>query len=272
MNTENLPSEVIAEILSHDPNLILSGRQLSRQIYQRLDPIYLKQFCLAKINQKELDTYLFTRPKIFALFTHQIISEDDRPLVPTCELYFYFLSSYLSLNISCHYFEDFDETYYSLAFRNDIGNTNPTNIKLQTDKHLTNNYPNVLDPVNEVDLLSMYKILRTRLTCLRINPDYAKNTVINRFNQIVTGYMNHPSRTRILDLYMYLIVHMWIFNINGVVLNNLALEIDFTIDTKNNGFIDQPINNPRNQRILNEHRQQIDELIILIRQELNKLN
>lgn len=276
-----LPSDVISEILSHDPQLILSGRQLSREISTKLGPSYIREICRKKITATEFDQYISKFPRTIVIIYHQKYSEPAFPPMLTAEIYNYNIG-YNKIMLMTEYtvpmFELFGGAYFIVEYDDvmpNLKNIYPTNPAFSIHR----NYPDIIMPGGELDLLSTYKILQTRLGCLRINPHFAKEVVIQRFNQIVNEYLNHPSQTRILDLYLYLLAHTWVFDIEGYP--NIMYGININYKNRpmhgyqpiyNKDYIDQPINTEKNMKTLKEIRTKVDQLIIKIKYHLMNLD
>ena len=55
-----------------------------------------------------------------------------------------------------------------------------------------------------LDVISLYKIYRTRLNCMRINSSFAKELVLNNFTYIVNFYKSSIDSKRLFRLYLYL--------------------------------------------------------------------
>lgn len=269
MNISNLPTDVISHIMSQDPQLLLTGRQLSQEISRKLSPAYIREVCSKRITRTEIDNYLAKKPRTLVItYSWQLFRGTEFLFDFTTEIYTYNYNTYNNINLFTSYkYSSQGNSYYindNHHYNYDVMPEFPGQNEMSQHK----NYPQIIMPDGELDLLSIYKILRTRLGCLRINPKFAKEVILERFNAIVTSYLNHPSQTHILDLYLYLFAHTWVFNIEGDV-DIERFRIDFQRDAN---YIDRPTSDPENLQRLSDIRKKINELIIIIRNELEKLN
>lgn len=270
-----LPKEIINQILQQYPDLILTGRQLSKETSQLLNPSFIQQICRKKITPHEFQNYLLTSPKFFALID-SITSQHPLKLPNIIEAKLYlnnFGERYSEHKISTDYFDyPGNNDQYVLDFRSADG-FEPVEDEMELNPgtpSIYHNYPDILGPETEPDLLTIYKILMKRLNCLKINSRFAKEIVIDRFNHIVNQYLNHRSQARILDLYLYLILHTWIFNIEGIIPDSQELAIKI-IENDNPDYLDRILDIPYNLRTINYVKQEIQRLIVLVRDELDRL-
>jgi hypothetical protein len=73
---------------------------------------------------------------------------------------------------------------------------------------------------SEFDLLSLHNLLANRLSCMQINPNFAKNYTLERlnihqeeYNKFVNDIIDFEYKNKIVKTYTFLIMHKQIFNI-----------------------------------------------------------
>lgn len=278
----NVQDRPIYENISYDPESTLRHRHLSRQNSQQVDPA----FCQQNITQIELDRYIREeRPKtIITIYSAGHVN----PHSIIISIYHYLPTRTTAEYINTGYGDTSKEIpdfkYYVTIVPEMIAYDSP---RLPDEDIYSEhrNYPNIINLRGEVDLLSMYRILQRRLVCSEVNLHFAKQVVIKRFNDIVNGYLNHPSQTRILDLYLYLMAHAMVFDLGINPLSSFDIDIDMfgnpAIDpddpeyigplSSDPNYIDQPLNDPQTMSTINQVRLEVNRLISVIREQLNRL-
>lgn len=244
----NLPRD-IHEIILND-NLSNQSLYLSKYFTE----LMAKNLCDKPISLAELRQYIEDeKPKIFLL------------VVTNADYY-----SYQIYNIIFDKPNEYDVSYYELAFFTDAAkfNTNKTDAI-----YMLNNYRRDKNFIADIgrehgaselspDILTMYRIRRKRLSCMKQNPLYAKTYVKNYFTSLIKTFhekINKDSKL-LLDFYYLLLLESYVLNIPG----NIPINIDnlyFDVDQNDNVLPDN-----YNKPII----QEIQRLIPILIQEINK--
>jgi hypothetical protein len=127
----------------------------------------------------------------------------------------------------------------------------------------------------QLDLLSTYRILQTRLDCISRQTDFAQAEVIRRLDDIYQYYQQHPNVLSLLATYGYL-------NFQGMVLNIYPLprepdiaEVFLTLDGQVIEFStedwDQNVRNQRAKHGIELMNNEIEPLYLRVRQALQNL-
>ncbi len=219
LDLSSLPPDIQQSILSQDPELIKKGRQLNKEMRNRLSNAYYENICSQPLTTSELLKY-------YANFYIYRANHDD----------------FFSL------FEK-NKDWLNLVF---IGTITPgwgnfgrrplfqhirtvkySNVDLLQYNYVQNPWP-IDDPGKTppflkeiknkswilIDIVTYFKILSNRLDCVNGHPLFAIDKTKHMFNSIITS---DYSDNRIVT-FLYLIGHLWLFkikyNVPNIALNN----------------------------------------------------
>lgn len=212
MSFELLPSEIKTEIFGQIPETSLIGNQLNRKAYSAASKILLRDICTRPISEKEIRAYIATQPRLIGIVESDIswLKIDD---LHTTVL---FLQNYSDnpahaewAHTYINLYEDQSTEYTELSYQGSNethGWENEELFKVDTVYNITFRRPG-----STLDLVSMYRILSKRLGCIKLDPNFAKQYVLDKFEQIVTAT---PSILYPLYLHIYLLMYVWIFNLH----------------------------------------------------------
>ena len=226
----SLPEELQSEILSLNPELILNSSLSSKSIYQLLLN-KLKTICHKPASTSELE--LMQYHNFRSIFTtYEFITDNSMDISiyiksPNGQLNkISLISTLLTNNIT-----------YKMTYRTDF-----------ITNSIDDPYSIFYDNVNGVDLLSYYYIMKQRISCNKLIPDYAKIMTRRKLNEMINKFDHGIKR---INLYLYLISHKWIFNLDcNDVLPPLSLigDLQFNLVSPHS----------------NEYQELLDEILILI--------
>ena len=209
MSFSDLPLDLQASIFSDSPTLVKQGMSINPQLGQRMKSGIL-ELCQQKISLEEFKTYLTTLPRVLYIctknpegVTYSILNlinvtsnipgptgpYDKTKWVEGCQL-------------------SASDNYIYMGHED---SSPPTMDQLIEDIEL--HYQNIDVDYDEIildfdfDLLTTYRILSSRLSCIQADPLFAFNETKRRFEQKISE-LSSPY------LYAYLITQTWIFNIN----------------------------------------------------------
>ena len=229
-NFSSLPAEIRERILRNNPQLLHSSFTLSSEYPQILSNAALRKLCSQPISNSEFLNYLQNDfPRLFMIYRPSNskfypVNSDNIFADNTALTIIYTLSENTTWN--------FDMISTMVSYQN------PDNIIF--DQYglmpiMRENFENVesimgrLHTTNIFDLLTTYRILRKRIGCTHIDPNFAKTYVRNHFKTLVENHQQLHNPIYLFDLYCYLAAHTWIFNLN-IPINQDDIIIDITPD------------------------------------------
>lgn len=225
---KQLPIELQQEILSQKPELI--------PIFFQLNPKYSDLF------KSQLLSQICSRPRS----EDEINKASSRQRI-TGRLY------------QDEPFEDFFTITMEIKVKDVLDNERIIFNVIQYDDGVIRILSNPVGDINTIvydDLLSYYNVMKNRLNCMNINPNFAKDYILNRFkNRYIRNYQeriksNNTDQTleyRVIGLYLALLMNIYVFNII------IDLNINLLKDIPNN---------------LNAIIQDIEHMIDLIQERL----
>ena len=176
---------------------------------------YLSEICQQPLTQKEITTYMNDRPRILTLL--QIYKGNVLH-----RLNILMASPYPTLQWSNSSIKLMDYTGIPGMINNRYLYT-PSEQTTTIDINQMNQLLNDSQYEVYLDVKSIYEILTKRLECMNIDPSYAKRETKRRF-QILIGQWQNNNRVSDLLLYMYLVGHTWVFNINYPIMTSIVLD------------------------------------------------
>lgn len=217
-----LPPEIQREILKMDPTTLKRSLFLNKQYMEQLG----RAACDRPISNREFEQYILdAKPRIFGLYAQ--LHLDDGINYNCYEPEFLSVYRLYTPNFvysSGHWVESGLET---VIYR--VGNSEAVTFEIepvQTRHDLLIDRERVLTNFGKfrgIDLLTMYRILKRRTVCLRLDPEYAVDQVraefgrkIEEFNQIIPRDYG-----LVLDLLLYLNLQALVFNIEHPDLDQL---------------------------------------------------
>lgn len=206
MNNLSLDTQI--DILSQDTNLLITGIQLNKQLNQRLTPLLLKRLCKRPLTFNEVKRYIDQKHKVGILSMDQVFGDvtNVKIIIPMK----FNPSLWIQNTITVIKFSDM------LHYKIPQGRvTNDPYIYYEGD----------------YDILTTYNILKTRIGCNNILPDFAKIETLLRFNEFVDKFID-GNIYDLMTLYLYLIMHIDILNLNITPVSDFTFNItDQTINS-----------------------------------------
>ena len=196
---QNLPSEVISISLRY-AGMPQTSRQLSRGMHTASSLDYLESICNEPIKEDELNEYINNKitvgtvwgkldPMGFTIYT---------PLLE--QGYTNDMSIYLGQSD-----DEIDPVGHGEEYVNKIYN------------------PNITD----YDLITTYRVLKARIGCISINPNFAKDKASQMFNDLVDQWYN---KDNLIYLYGYLYMNMRVMNLQINKPNPLDIATSIVVD------------------------------------------
>jgi hypothetical protein len=216
----SLAPEIQERILVQNPDLIRIFSQVNSQYETLLKRKYFNIICSEGISVDEVYNAIGYKQPIMGLYYRD--ENDD-----------FTTSNHLLLIRQVDpLMQDVTSTIIEILFNN------VTDVIInQITRDDVNYYDN--DMLITEDLLSSYNTYTHRLSCMKINPNYAKNVILSRLDKAIEYYNKriHDSsnidseyKYRIIDLYMDLIMNKYAFNIldnsNLMKLQNIEQNVD----------------------------------------------
>lgn len=293
---EELPLEIQEQIVEQNPEMVTTLSRI-RPFYQATSRTYLQTLCQQPITPSEISNYLDGRPTLFGTFglsknyfTLYTRSSGDR--------YFYtdFGLEVLGVDITG---EDLDpemlqlidefgplfspeyrprigieavDTHFDDYFTQDIKETVESYLRSRRVQRseLVTNFPEVLLKP-ELDLVSIYRILQTRLGCVSRQPDFAKTEVLRRLDLVYNNYTQNPDILLLLTTHGYLFLQASVLNVYPSPTIYAILEIAFTSDGLAIADPNEPENFDKANSDVAAMRQEIEPLYLKVRQALEDL-
>ena len=180
-----LPSELISKSLRYNDQSNIS-RQLSKGLYEASTLDYMESICTDPIKEEEILEYM--KYQITFGFVLPGTYNETSMIIMTHSSGFSKYESYVFINIKIGnhniYIKDLMGMFDSATFY-------PKDIKIY-------------------DLITTYRIMKKRLSCVSINPRFARIYVISLLNDLINVWNNLED---IIYLYSYLYINMRIMNL-----------------------------------------------------------
>ena len=184
-----LPSELISKTLRYNNQSNIS-RELSKGLYEASELDYMESICSGPINENEIQKYM--KNKItFGFVTMDDYNATNMIIMTYVGDSFYEYQSYLAISILIREsrlyvmkINDYQNSFNSSRFY-------PPDIKIY-------------------DLITTYRIMKTRITCITINSTFAKTYTSNFFKGLINEWDNFEN---LIYLYTYLYINMRIMNL-----------------------------------------------------------
>jgi hypothetical protein len=212
-------------VLAQRPELIRTFSQVNPEYSGLLEHEYLDQVCNRSISTPEIIHVARTLPTKITLTQHNLRQENG--LITKIGFVMSINQKILQRNNGT-YIEIIIDTIHGIGIRE------------ITFTQFQQYYQGAM---SEKDLLTFYSIWVNRLSCIQINPDYAKNRTLNKLNQYWDMYNNFLNthdkidfqyKAQIIWTYMYMYMGKYVFNImdnsNLTKLSNIDQNLD---DIKN---------------------------------------
>jgi len=257
--------------------MMLSLMQTSKGMRELNRNRFLETICRRPISRNEIIRYIEELPQTFCLFEKRV---DDTPELPfEYEGYISIFRSrahtgpygysmkYTQLNGNVYYWNEVGELGVGLSNYDYLGDIDYDTIiqEITDDK--------------EPDLLTTYRILLHRLSCMNIDSEYAKTETLRHFQEHIQEMRGSIYQT--LALYVYLIGNARVMNLlvkeiflgNSIINLQPPADYENTPDPLNFKFFEslQPILTQEESLRLQEIEQQIPILIQQIRTYIGKL-
>lgn len=232
----NLPPEIQNDILSRKTTNMGQIARLSKSIQDLMKP----DFCETPITIQEFEQYVQDEnPKIFGVF--RIYNHNPTSFMITPNVDDYMVMSKYQYHVGSLINSDVSFTEFNFGinvYDSNQSESNESETRLPEEYYFAN-YTNPdsllfvpynpFRPINwdmtpglsfklEFDLLTTYRILMRRISCLSLKPDsnFAKDTVKQWFIERVNRYTDYINKQPgfILDLFLYLRTQMLILNIH----------------------------------------------------------
>lgn len=161
-----LPPEIKEHIIRQRPKLILAFSLVNKELHQLCESLYLKKVGRRSIRSHEIAKYRETNPLIFGSHNHVYNSMTAGEVNA-------------SVCIRRPGYVSFHENY----------NYWHINVKMEFDSRslsFSTHYDNVSNVINDMflyDYMTQYHILSKRLSCVRLNPTYAKDYILRYFDR-----------------------------------------------------------------------------------------
>lgn len=203
MSLETLPRELQIEIFAQCAETSIVGRQLSKTLQPAANDVYIKTVGLKPISLKEFKNYLETTPKILGRMfgtAHDLIY--DRFLFANISMLQNFgqESEWASTTFGPMYDDDDDQI--NIFYQHETLSWQDTDLDDINGLCKTN--------INAYDILTIYRILKRRKGCMKIDPQYAKKRTLAIFDEICAK----NDGINLIYLHLYLSIHVWIFNLD----------------------------------------------------------
>ena len=255
---EQLPDEIKYKIWTSDPLNMHQGMLTS---VNNLN-LVANQICKSKNSSKELRSFIEEEhPRVVGFYW----GKTDRAHITL------FIADLISQNYFPIEYDLrlFDERNMLEVFNSEFTNSNQRfeyfssrALDISIDNAAIDNMVELYELGYNVDLNSIYQIVKRRLICNKMNPDYAKRFVSNEFlamtNEAMTNEAALLNGVDMYNLLYYLLVQTYAFNISGPFDVKGGLKLDSKLNS-----IDP--NEDKWIRIINK------ELIQKIRTRLNEL-
>jgi len=253
----DLPFELQEYILSQHVDILKKSLLISSSIRELMKYEYIKKIGSLPFTDNEIDTYIKN-----TILTHNP-TMDTHLIKPVIEKFACFQFNPFEKEWSTSLSEGLGHHFYvmkSFYFEyNSYYDNCPTYKLLEGCVHFfdmfTNNsiYINVypfyeynvsnsdIDGDIILDLRSQYNMYKCRLSCQRINPDYAKERILKYFDDIVNhGYMKWSKLSSLaeLQLYIFLTVNARTLDITPIIYNSYNFNVIVNTDDQGNLILD----------------------------------
>ena len=194
----DLPVEIQENILSQDPQVLQQSRILSKPIQAVTEHQYIKQICQSPVSFNEFIKYV---QRVEDRVGYMMITRSDSFATALIDNTIQSWTRYVN---NMYIFNAMD---YSI--RTSLGNYIKTGLQTFLERSRIH-----LNPKNTVylDLFSQLNILKSRLSCHQLDPNYASNYVLKYLEQFYLKYNTNSIKDQI-DLNMYLSLNASIMKI-----------------------------------------------------------
>lgn len=205
---QKLPPELQVAILTESPEILRTSYELSRDVQQLIKPEYLRYFCRQPPTKEEIKNNLLMMEHSFALVDSPEIGPTKNLLIPKLG---YGSGIWEKQPDNLHY----DVIYYIIKYS---GSLLILEIKPR-EKYSTNNAIESISETSriinnlDVDIISILRTYRQRLSCTKLSDTYAYNETIKRFRNTLDNYRQDTSPGGLLNLYIYLRINAYLLEI-----------------------------------------------------------
>ncbi len=211
-----LPLDIAELILSYNDQLIKIGAKLSMDLYRRLVPRLGEN----PITTTEFTNFMYTTPRTIFMFKHPIIYPEwlrGSKWIAEWDIYTFNPQASRQHYINNNYrLSQKDAKSIYITQHTDKLPCHPTefNHKPFLCAKFVDDIINIYKDGNILfDALTYYRIMSDRLSCQKINSNYAKSKTQKYFSNNINNFSQDTS-TDILKLFCYLMGNVETFNIN----------------------------------------------------------
>lgn len=181
----DLPPEIKENIICQRPKLIPAFSLVNQELHHLSSRLYLEKVCKRSLRNHEIRAYIRTNPMRFGTHVHS---------------YHSMTSGQAIANV------------YRRRFREDniVVMMNFKKSSLSFRKYYHDDIPsyNSLDNVFEYDYLMQYHILSKRLSCVRLNPSYAKDYILHYLDRWYRTITDEPDDQISFYLFLWMNAHV----------------------------------------------------------------
>jgi hypothetical protein len=215
---ESLPVEVQTEILTQKPTRfpfelpahLRNIRLVSRGFRAIADRAYYEQICSEPVSHVEIDDYLGQEPILFGLFNQNIQGQSSKyaivPVETTYNVFYnlgydYDTATYVQSGADVRFQRDPDSSEISFIYNPMSPHSCCESGHSRLDFHDIQFKYRLYD--TELDLVSTFRVVSSRLLCRHLDPNYARDFVRSLFH-------DHLVDPESLDLYDLCSLHLYL--------------------------------------------------------------
>lgn len=210
-------------------------RQLNKQVYNETAQTFYDNNCRKPITNTEIITYFLTNPKRFGKVVYE---EEENEINMIFMMYSLPVFNNGRYDSTRNGFYTIDEEYIHQEIDHQIISTNDIIKDLNIDM--------------DMDLMTIYNITKNRGDCMRVNCNYAKESVIRIFNKhrALKG-----SFYQIYYYYQYLILNAFVFDIldkQYELIHSFVVKPIGIVYENVDDYMESLLSNPIDQDLYNE--------------------